>query len=381
MGLFNRYEYDQGLEFAFWEGNDLYCNPVDYSVSEDECQQYLKGIETGKKLNDEWIDKRRSRWVWSSVIIGGIATISIPPLVFLWLDSNDSAWGVPACILSSWIVIGISMVVCNKVDEYFQNSKIFLGRFYPKVNENIERLFDDYLWKKKLLNEAGEKGEDQRRAVLEELIRKSHPGLDAFIEVVEEELNNPSEDIVFGDVKFGMTPEEMYKTKVFKGLTLKKDINLGYRGGYLGSYFAMSSNNFTSFQLKDNLLSSAMLSSSVSYGREEIVERFISCCKKLNSYYGNPVNLCEKYLEKGYELFSNHEAIFQVGKKKVALTIVKAEHSTHDYKIEILFSTTKEESSNTKLPQQPFNKDWFNSVRKLYSPSEHMSIPENYLPF
>lgn len=379
MGLFNRYEYHQGIESAFWEGNDLYCNPADYSVSEDECQQYLKGIETGNKLNDEWNDKRESRWVWSSVIIGGIATISIPPLVFLWLDSNDSAWGLPACILSSWIVIGISIVVCNKVDEYFQNNKIFLARFYPEINENIERLFDDYLWKSKLLKEAGEKGEEQKRTVREGLVRKSHPGLDEFIKVVEEELNNPSEDCVFGDVKFGMTPEEMYKTKVFKGLTLKKDIYLGYRGSYLGSYFAMSS-NFTSFQLKDNLLSSAMLSSSVSYGREEIVERFISCCEKLNSFYGNPTNLQERYLEKGYELFSNHEAIFQVGKKKVILTIVKAEHSTHDYKIEILFSTTEEESSK-KNPQQPFNNNWFNSVRKLYSPPKHVPIPDNYLPF
>ena len=76
MGLFNRYNYRadyQDLECSFRESDDIYCNPKDYSVTEDECSLYLKNLARGNKLNDEWNKKRRIkrelRWRWTIFII------------------------------------------------------------------------------------------------------------------------------------------------------------------------------------------------------------------------------------------------------------------------------------------------------------------------
>lgn len=240
MGLFNRYNADyQDLESSFRESNDIYCNPKDYSVTEDECRLYLKNLARGNKLNDEWNEKRRLkrqlRWRWTIFIIGAILSFGISSLVFIWLDSNDIP-ALDSSFWAFWAVAGASVWVYGKVEEQIRHSEIFYGIFYPKVNENIERLFDDYLWKRKLLREAKEKGNEEWQKVHKELVRKSHPGLDQFIEAVEEELYYPSENCVIGDVQFGMTAEEIYNTKVFAGLTLansNNDIDLGYRSRYL----------------------------------------------------------------------------------------------------------------------------------------------------
>lgn len=163
MGLFNRYDGPySGLESSFSEWSDKYCNPKDYSVSEDDCRHYLEALEKGKKLNDEWNKKRRSSWIKATFFVGLFLTLFIPFLVYSWLVKNDSAWIYPITLLTSWVVLGLSIWIYNKVENYFHyQGKVFVDRFYPRVNENIERLFDDYLWKCKLLDDARKKGEQE----------------------------------------------------------------------------------------------------------------------------------------------------------------------------------------------------------------------------
>ncbi len=63
MSLFNRYDaYLKDLEFALWEGNNKYCNPKDYFVTEEECRKYLEDLKNGQELNREWNKKHRNRF-------------------------------------------------------------------------------------------------------------------------------------------------------------------------------------------------------------------------------------------------------------------------------------------------------------------------------
>ena len=381
MGLFNRYNYSadyQDLESSFRESNDIYCNPKDYSVTEDECRLYLKNLNRGNKLNDEWNEKRRIkrdlRWRWTIFIIGVILFFGISSLIFIWFDINDFVERVGVSIYSFPAVAGASFWIYGKVEEQFQDSKIFHSIFYPKVNENIERLFDDYLWKRKLLREAEEKGNEEWQKVHKELVRKSHPGLDQFIEAVEEELNNPSENCVIGDVQFGMTAEEIYNTKVFAGLTLansNNDIHLGYRSRYLERFFAIQY-PCVSFRLENNRLVKLIITTSFNESKA-VIEPFISCCEKLNQYYGNPCNL-QRFIVEGFKLAPYNKAEFRVGKKSVLLHIEKSgdfysSYTSFNVKLEFsIVSTTS--NRRVKESNQSFEKRWVDELRKLYSHEE-----------
>ena len=372
MGLFNRYDVPNypRLESSYWEGCDKYCNPKDYFVSEDDCRQYLEDLEIAKKQNDEWNEKRNSRWIKATYFIGFLLTFFIPILVCYWLNKIDSAWTYPITLATSWVGLGLSAWIINKVEDYFRyQGKVYVDRFYPCINANIEKLFDDYLWKCKLLDDAKKKGEQEWKLIHEKVERMSHPDLVLFMETIEEELKNPSEKYVFGDVMFGMNLEEIYNTKVFKGLTLKDSnyIHLGYREWHLGNYFGIQSPRI-SFHLESDRLTNVTIKQSFTisrYKKNEIIAPFISCCEKLNHYYGNPTNLYdERPYGRGYELWSNNQAVFRIGKKSVILKIVD---ESGDLTIELNFSTTTEECHNAVIPQQPFDKSWFDGLRRIYS--------------
>ncbi|SDH02774.1 hypothetical protein SAMN04487901_11511 [Prevotella communis] len=387
MGLFNRYDLpSRSLESAFREYCDMYCNPKDYSVTEDDCIKYLKDLEKAYKLNYEWNEKRRSNWTWTTLIIGAILTILIPSLVFIWLDSQDSKWTFISTLVSSWIILGLSIWIFNKVDEYLRLSMIYLSKFYPPKNENIEKLFDDYLWKDKMLTEAKSKGIEERRKTYDRIVRMSHPGLDDFKEAIERELINPSEECVFGDVKFGMTAEEIYKTKVFAGLSLNNsndDISLGFRENYLGRYFAIQ-DSCVSFQFDNNRLVKSIIYPLLScVNKEAVIEPFISCCEKLNQYYGNPCNLRRRFKGEGLELVPYDKAVFRVGKKSVLLHIEKSDYIRYNIKIEFLIATSAN-NCGVDDSNQPFDRSWFDTLRKLHSPKESDSsgpFDDNNIPF
>ena len=266
-----------------------------------------------------------------------------------------------------------------------------MDKFYPKVNVRIEKLFDDYLWKCRLLSEAEAKGRQEWQLVHEKVVRMSHPDLDVFLETVEEELKNPIEDCIFGDVKFGMSPDEIYRTKVFKGLDLdsSKHIELGFRGTYLGYFFAIQ-NSSTSFQLENEHLVKFVITDLCPFGKNEIVEHFILCCEKLNQYYGNPSNLYEKYMGDGFELgFPHDKAIFHIGMKSILLYIEESSFDNYILKLEFTKINTTMNNKGA-VPQQMFDKCWFDLLRKKYTldtgffgyyDSELGALDDDNLPF
>lgn len=146
MGLFNRYETNPDfVKAAFNEYSDKYCNPEDYYVTKEECLKYVEDLKLGQKLNNEWNCKREKRIIIIIILIGIILTLSVPPALFLWLDNQDSAWGFPICIISTWIIIGFFAWLYNAFEN--RREKFYLDKFFPLVNPNIEKLFDDYMWK------------------------------------------------------------------------------------------------------------------------------------------------------------------------------------------------------------------------------------------
>lgn len=146
MGLFNRYETNPDfVKSAFNEYSDKYCNPSDYYVTEEECGKYIEELKLGQRLNKEWNNKREKRIRTLIIVIGVLLTLSVPPALFLWIDNQDSAWGFPVCIISTWVIIGVFVWLYNGFES--RKEIIYLDKFFPSVNQNIEKLFDDYLWK------------------------------------------------------------------------------------------------------------------------------------------------------------------------------------------------------------------------------------------
>ena len=359
MGLFNRYRITNDLNNSFWEKYAYYCNPKDYSVSEEDCRRYLDDLENGDKLNTEWNRKRRSRWTSITIVV--LLAILIPTLYFIVYYFNDSIWDRLLSYILVCSILGASFWVFNTVDMYIQLNKIYLGQFYPEVNENIERLFDDYLWKCKLVNEAKLKSKEEWQKTHDKIAKMSHPGIDQFIEALEEELKNPTEENLLGDVKFNMTQEEIYKTKVFTGLSIEQYgfIHLGYRSSYIEPYYSIR-DPVISFEMVNCHLEKIIIRNHyLHYDKKGVIEPFISCCEKLNLYYGNPTNLKKNIFSKEYELDPYDKAVFQFGKKSIILNIVKSGYMNDERRLELVFSIS---SSDAKIDaaQQPFDRSWFN---------------------
>lgn len=108
--------------------------------------------------------------------------------------------------------------------------------------------------------------------------------------------------------------------------------------------------------------------------REAVIEPFISCCEKLNQYYGNPCNLQRRFIGEGFELTPYSTAEFRVGKKSVLLHVEKPGNFYSSYtsfyvKLEFSIVST---TSNRRIKEsnQSFDKRWFDELRKWYSPKE-----------
>ena len=376
MGQFNRYTTDtDDLKFALWEGNEMYCNPKNYWVTADECEKYLAEIETGQKLNKELNEKRGNRLRWIAIPLGVILNLSIPPIIYLYLDALDSGWGLPVSIISSWALIGGSIWLYNLIEEHIRNNYIWSNRFFPPVNEKIERLYDDYLWKCYMEREAKSKDSEERERIRKQIRDWSHPNLETFLSVVENELENPSETCVLGDVEFGMTPEEIYKTKTFSGLDRKnQEVYLGYRGDYLGRYFGINGNTYTKFHFENNRLDKvSIISNNGGYRfKHDIIEPFIACCKVLSKIYGTPKNLHKRYMSEKLELWPHDKVLFAVGRKCIQLSV--GENSIHYAIIIIEFSQNLQTKQNDSDIDYEFSEEWFDDMRRDYNrPS---SVPD-----
>ena len=151
MALFNRYE--TSLDFvqsALNEYDDKHCNPEDYFVTEDECRKYIEELKRGQRLNREWNHRRRTFWEWFVAGCGYLLTIFVPCFLWYWFDLENYLWGWPLSFIVTGIVGGTSIFVFNRVAEYMHSSTLYKSEYFPPINDNIERLFDDYLWKWKV---------------------------------------------------------------------------------------------------------------------------------------------------------------------------------------------------------------------------------------
>ena len=378
MGFFNRYEInDNSLQYSYKAYNDNYCNPKDYLVTTDECDNYLDELIIANQQNKEYNKKRSAFWKRIIYIILVIVDISILALITFWLYRNQSTWLVAVCWLLLVGTIGLSFFIFDAIESYFSNSEIRWDALYPKVNQNIEKLFDDYLWKCELIRYADRKGGTEKQSIYERVEKMSHPEVDLFIETIENELKNPSDSFVFGDVAFGMSLEDIYNTKVFYGLSYddSREVHLGYRVKYFRRIFNIFGYGL-SFMFENNQLAKVIVCSQ-NYKNEEIIEPFMSCCEKLNEYYGNPTNLQKRYPEGGYELLPNDKAEFRVGSKRILLNIERSKPSYSEHKLMLEFSKSNNNMENNQKQQQDFDQEWFDRVRRQYGYSDMFSINRN----
>ena len=137
MSLFNRYDaYLKDLEFALWEGNNKYCNPKDYFVTEEECRKYLEDLKNGQELNREWNKKHRNRWIWFIISLGLFFTFCLPSLVLFMFNCmcpilyiNLQINNCPKLYIISFINIFkflIIIIVCKHI--YISNLR-FITRY------------------------------------------------------------------------------------------------------------------------------------------------------------------------------------------------------------------------------------------------------------
>ena len=165
---------------------------------------------------------------------------------------------------------------------------------------------------------------------------------------------------------------------MFKGLKIdsKEDVQLGYRGAFLGRYFGLSGVH-VSFQFKETQLQTVTLTSMLYSEMSDIVKPFINCCKKLNSIYGNPCNLFTRLYSNNLELIPCDKAEFRIGSKSVILYV----QDKYKYpKLKIDFSKTTKEYAQQIEKQYSFDENWFYDMRKTYHTMD-TDYSYEYTPF
>ena len=219
----------------------VYCNPKDYFVTEEEFNDYLHKISKGQKLRQEWNDSRKKR-IKSRVNISWNFALYIPvALWFIYMNytmSDEeplSIWEAILCMWSLWIVgdviYGLWSIIEWIDDEYGSGVTYTCSQFFPPFNERIEKLLDDYLWKKKMLQNVRKSNESAIKVrATHQILLQNHPYINIVIEAIGIEQAHPKSEYILGDIKFGMTIEELYKTRIFYGLEPQySEIRLDYR--------------------------------------------------------------------------------------------------------------------------------------------------------
>lgn len=391
--FFDRYKTDIDRVYSsFHERNPMYCNPLDYCTTYKECAEYASQIDVAQKRYKEWEERYEKR---ASIIVTTIAVLLFIILLFVLgshVDFFDKyRYGVILRIIVSIAFPFVSFFAMIYFYEIVMDLLRYIGEergksFFPEKNRSIEKLFDDYLWKEYLLgNEfrfsysSAEKErlinartKEERERLRERLIALSHPYLDLFKETVEHELASPSDVFVFGDVRFGMTPEEIYQTNCFKGLNYDSEsgVDLGFREYVLGCSLGLISGSKISFIFENNYLSSVLVKEHWYIENKKItMERFITCCKILYHIYGPPVNHYKPFHSEHLQLSTCDEAEFNVGYKRILLCIDHEKSSSYSYrygiKIEFSRMTSVKERQESEVIE--FNDHWFDELRKRYN--------------
>lgn len=218
------------LSEAYDKENPIYCAPDQYGVTAEECESYLKKLIKGER--------------WSKRFIGSLI---------------------------------------------FPRTPAFLKRpFYPSTNKNVERLFDDFLTKEDILT----LNISHSQAEQLDVICQSHPEVDACCKAVREELSHPSGDFIIGDLRFGMTDEELRQSAVYQGIErlnrLKSPRHKTNYPGLFASVFWSIVDGDIIYDTKDGHLSGIRIIGSYypTYSFRSWHSDYDACKNRLNEIYG-----------------------------------------------------------------------------------------------
>lgn len=392
--FFDRYKTDiDRVYYSFYERDPMYCNPLDYCTTYQECAEYASQIDIAQKQNKEWNEKRQIKWrkIFLALSLVGVVVVVVLFAIVMFSGSLSSFWSTVFLSILIFSFGGLILLIIFISESLDVVPYKYKRCFFPEKNKCIEKLFDDYLWKEYLLgNEykfsysSAEKErlintrtKEEREKLRRHLIELSHPYLGLFKETVEHELASPSEVFAFGDVRFGMTPEEIYQTNCFKGLNYDSEsgVDLGFREYVLGRSLGLISGSKISFIFDNNYLSSVLVKEHwYIENKKTTMERFIICCKKLYHIYGPPVNLYKPFRSEHLQLSTCDQAEYNVGYKRILLSIDHEKSSSYSYRygIKIEFSrmnSVKERQQESEVIE--FDDHWFNELRKTYDSAKY----------
>ena len=152
----NSYSYCpeiKDLSSALWKSDPDYCNPEQYGVTEDECRVYLKALEEGREKNRIWQEKYGKRMEVCCIIILWIIFAIIVWAGALYIKPYEESGSLLISVFESLWIVGplagtvliIIYLICH---ENIKKTNKVKKAFFPKPNEKIEKLFDDYLHKR-----------------------------------------------------------------------------------------------------------------------------------------------------------------------------------------------------------------------------------------
>lgn len=152
--FFNRYTTDTGQVRNALNKSDMdYCAPDNYKVTEEECLRYLEEVKIGQDRNKTWNIDRNNRVVITTLILCSVISIILFAVSLFLLHKYAEGWEIGILPLV-WIIIGGAVLVYNWVEDNYTSDYIWRSDFFPPVNNKIEKLFDDYLWKKYIEEES-----------------------------------------------------------------------------------------------------------------------------------------------------------------------------------------------------------------------------------
>lgn len=327
---FNRYTANlDELSSALNEGDELYCDPDRYFVSHHDCWVYLEELKNGQKKNKDFCNKKITKVKSIIWIIEIIVFVVINGLLIHYFDKYIYlfAYLFVSCIIFIPL-FGLYLLNRQILEDYYSNR--YYSRFFPPKDVKIEKLFDDYLWKKEFWYQdifSNEKSEEDKKNK-EMVILMSHPGIDVFIKTIEKELECPSENYLIGDLYWGMSREDIFNSRLFTGVSKikhKNNIDLGrFRTRKLFEYFIFPDGEL-SFNMEEDSLNSIEFkyksySHIFSHDDHDINKRYLLCCERLNQLYGNPINLAAPHNGER-NMIPEDKAYFKIGRKTIKLCI------------------------------------------------------------
>lgn len=150
---FNRYESSlHDIEDALCQGSTYYTSPEDYLLTLDECTTYIEKLKMGRELNKKWVKRRKQHIevvVWIVYIAMYIVFILICLFLFPFIDSYVGDLSlllkIPISVFGGVCWMFLSGILTNLISSFFTIE--YNVDLFPVVDEKIEKMFDDIVWK------------------------------------------------------------------------------------------------------------------------------------------------------------------------------------------------------------------------------------------